>query len=195
MSKKRTVYFFFFFFVSAFGFGAVFAFGPGPRLSHCFKCAISSSVKSNIALTPMYRFGVYPCLFSLCLVASDDIPPSPLVFSKRFAISSIVYSICSIIDIKNIKDQGENVRKSDKWTKLQNTCIVKNRIFFKFSEISFQTLDHPLGRGYYFSMSDTRTYIKRSPETPEAERHPIGAKGEFYGKEKGTRNQNCGTGR
>jgi hypothetical protein len=114
---------FFFVFFSVFGFETAFALGPGPLLSHCFKYSISSSVKSNIAFTPMYRFGVNPCLFSLCLAASDDIPPSPLVFSKRFAISSIVYSIPSNIDPKGSPDQGGNVKKSD-----IRTFLLYNRI-------------------------------------------------------------------
>ena len=159
------------------GFEAVFAFGPGPLLSHCFKYSISSSVKSNIALTPIYRFGWYPCLFNLCLVASDEIPPSPFFFSKRFAISSIVYSIPSSIYEENAPDQGENVKKSDIRSILLYGCIVKTR---KILKISVPTLDYPLGRVYSVSMSDIRTNKKRLPEAPEAERHPIGAKGEFY---------------
>jgi hypothetical protein len=166
---------FFFVFFSVFGFEAAFALGPGPLLSHCFRYSISSSVKSNIALTPMYRFGTYPCLFNLCLAASDDIPPSPLVFSKRFAISSVVYSIPSNIDPKDPPDQGGNVKKSDIWTNVLYNSIVK---YSKNSKISFRNLDIPLGRVYIVNMSDIRTNKERHPEAPVAERHPMGAKGE-----------------
>ncbi len=113
---------------------SLFAFGPGPRLSHCFKNSISSSESSNIALTPMYRFGWYPCLFSLCRVASDDIPPSPLVFSNRLAISSIVYSIYSIISVREALNQEKNVKKSDIRSKLLYNCIAKKRKICKFFE-------------------------------------------------------------
>ena len=110
--QKHTAYFFGVLF-AVFGFEAVFAFGPGgPRLSHCFKYSISLSSNSNIALTPIYRFGLYPCLFNLCLVASDEMPPSPFVFSSRLAISKIVYSIPSLYRQTN-KEQVVNVQKSD----------------------------------------------------------------------------------
>jgi hypothetical protein len=47
-----------------------------------------------------------------------------LVFSRRFAISSIVYSIPSSIDLKSPPDQGGNVKKSDIRTIILYDCIV-----------------------------------------------------------------------
>jgi hypothetical protein len=67
-------------------------------------------------------------------VASDDIPPSPSVFSRRFAISSIVYSIPSNIDQKAPSDQGVNVKKSDIRTIYLYKRIVKCQKKFKFFE-------------------------------------------------------------
>lgn len=145
--SKEMIYFFFVFFCAVFGFKAVFTLGPGPRLSHCFKNSISASVKSNIALTPMYRFGSYPCLRSLCLAASDDMPPSPLIFSRSFATSSTVYSIYPIIDTEGPPDQGRNVKKSDILTILLFRCIAVFPKISKFLKISCQNLDYPLGRG------------------------------------------------
>jgi hypothetical protein len=100
-----------------------------------------------------------------------------LVFSRRFAISSIVYSIPSNIDPKGPSDQGENVKKSDIWTNKLYNCIV---IYAKISKNSFQNLDGPPGRVYIVSMSDIRTNRKRQPGAPVAERRPMGAKGELY---------------
>ena len=148
---------YFFLVVVFLGFVFNAVFGPGPRLSHCFRYSMSSSESSNIALTPMYRFGWYPCRFSLCLAASDDIPPSPFFFSMRFATSNTVYSITPSINGGNTTDQGENVKMSDICTYLLYTCIVKNQKICEFSKISGPKLDNPPGMGYIVYMSDIRT--------------------------------------
>jgi hypothetical protein len=111
-------------------------------------------------------------------VASDDIPPSPLVFSNRLAISSIVYSIHLIISARETLNQEGNVKKSDIRSISLYGCIAIFTKKFKILKNFFQNLDNPHGRGYYVSMSDTRTNIKRLPEAPVAEWHPVGAKGE-----------------
>jgi hypothetical protein len=56
-----------------------------------------------------------------------------LVFSRRFAISSVVYSMSSSIDLKSPLDQGENVKKSDIRTYLPYICIVNCQKIFQNS--------------------------------------------------------------
>jgi hypothetical protein len=90
-------------------------------------------------------------------VASDDIPPSPLVFSKRFAISSIVYSIYSIISVREALNQEKNVKKSDIRSKLLYNCIAKSGKFVNFLNFFYQNLDYPPRRGDNVSISDIRT--------------------------------------
>jgi hypothetical protein len=71
---------------------------------------------------------------------------------------------------------------SEDWTNLLYKRIVNLSKIFKISKNSFQNLDYPPGRGYYVYMSNGRTNNKRLPEAPVAERPPIGAKGDFYGR-------------
>jgi len=69
---------------------------------------------------------------------------------------------------------------SDKRTNLLHISIVKNQKICKFSKISFQTLDKPLGQGYIVSMSDIRTNTKNGNGATESRKGSTGAKGEFY---------------
>jgi hypothetical protein len=115
-----------------------------PLLSHCFKNSISSLESSNIAFTPIYRFGLYPCLFSRFLAASDDTTASGL--QRRKAISPIVNnSIYSSIYRKYKSDQVKYGKMSDIWTIILYTRIVNTQNIMNFSNFSFQNLDKCFG--------------------------------------------------
>ena len=58
--------------------------------------------------------------------------------------------------------------------------IVKNQKIYDFSEISSKNLDYPPGLVYSINVQTFGQLRKQTPVIPEAERHPIGAEGEFY---------------
>jgi hypothetical protein len=66
---------------------------------------------------------------------------------------------------------------------LLQVCIVKNRIFFKISEISSTTLDYPPRRGYIFIYKSVQTlgHIKNGLRRHRGpKRLQSGVEGEIY---------------
>ena len=140
-----------FFFVFIFGlfFNGESAFGC-PLTERFFNISISVSESSNIAFTPIYRVGSYPARSNLLRVASVETGFFEVLI---FCDISITVKSIPLLYSKKYTNQVIYVKKSDILTYKQYNCIVVFNKFIKFSKNSFQNLDNPLGRGYYYYMS------------------------------------------
>ena len=149
-----------------------FVSGRGrPRFPPSRMASMSSLLYSPAE--PIYRKGDLFFLCSLLLTATDDIPSS-------WAISSIVIPSINIsLNQRLPQNQVVNSKMSKYMDILLYGCIVNTQKFVNFYEISMRNLDDSLKRAYIYKCPTIMT-LKRLPATPEAERHPIGAKGEVY---------------
>jgi len=119
------------------------AFGC-PLTDRCFSISISASESSYIALTPIYRFGVYPARSNLLRVASVDTGFfGVLIF---WQISKTVNNSITPLYKNKYTNQVENVEKSDILPYLLYGRVVIFSKFSKFYENSFQNLDNSLRR-------------------------------------------------
>jgi hypothetical protein len=106
---------------------------------------------------------------------------------------TVINSIPLLYRGKIYKSRGK-CQKVGHFAILLYRCIGISRKFLKFF---VQTLDDPLGLGYSVYMTAVGHIDNRENGNgvTNSRMAPKRAKGDFYGKEKGTRNQNRGTGR
>ena len=131
------------FFFLSFGlcFSGESAFGC-PLTERLFNISISSSDRSNIAFTPIYLDGVYPARINRLLVASVETGFFKVLILR---LTSKTVNSIPLLYRNKYTDQEVNVKKSDIMPFLLYGCIVFCVFFLKFYEISFWTIDRPLG--------------------------------------------------
>jgi len=135
--------FYFFFGVLAFAFFGAgscgLAFGR-PLMPCCFNISKSFSETSYIALTPIYRDGLYPRRPSLLWAAPGVVP-------IRLPTSGTDNSIYPSIYGRNPLNQGKNVKLSYILPFILYDCIVNSQKILRILEIYPLSLDQPLRRG------------------------------------------------
>jgi site-specific recombinase XerD len=161
------VFFFVFALLAVFPTGFAFGFTPGTPFSRI----ISRSDTRYIPAVPMYLNGLIPLRLSLILTANWEMPSCP-------AMSDTVISFIYMSITANAKkNQVNSVTELQHCNGLLFGCIavLSNSVEF-LKKLLTRTSN---GANLLLCYRDV-TQLKRSPETPEADGNPDGAKGEFY---------------